>query len=590
MKINNFLTLFLVFLLVLTPIASSNEENNATQNNLTVGDTAVEINENVTALGEEDLGASPEEEYEIGSQEKENELDEVQQVSKIQSLNLEKYLPTSNPKGKYEAKKLGNRKYEYIRIEDGKKFNSISEIRNEMKTDETVKLRDGFEERLNLSAEKVRILVSLKIDPLEVQKEIQNVKEKYKDEEDKFKEEIREISIKYAPETKRQAIEITETKDIIKISDEDLDRIKDKGRELEQVKEQEVREIKNKLSAKTEKVQNEFSDWIRNNGGEIKRELNGLVSVEVPIDLLEEVLDRTEVGYVEVDENLIKPLLDVSTPTVSVSNWWAAGYNGFWTDTAVLDTGVDETHPALETDAEGVSRTFISQDFTSSGTTDDTNGHGTHVAGIIASSDSTYEGVAPGVDAVINAKHLGGVTSDTLAALDWAITNPIDGAEILSNSWGCGNNIWTCSDYQTYCFSNADGETSYSTKFIDAAVDYYDIISVNAAGNEGLCGTYSLTPPADSYNAIVVGAIDDRGTTSRTDDSWLNEPGWFASSVGPTYDERKKPDIVAPGLYIKSTNNGWEGLGSNFVEKSGTSMAAPHVSGAANLLLEYGLS
>ena len=57
-------------------------------------------------------------------------------------------------------------------------------------------------------------------------------------------------------------MEIAETKEIIKITDEDLDRIKDKGRELEQVKEQEVREIKQKLSEKTESIQDNFLDWV----------------------------------------------------------------------------------------------------------------------------------------------------------------------------------------------------------------------------------------------------------------------------------------------------------------------------------------
>jgi len=585
MKINNFFAVFLIFLLLLTPIASSNEENLTIEDNLTVDDIAVELEKNVTDLENGSLDVPLENEI---------ESDDTQLVSEIKSLNLKKYLPSTESKEKYEIRKVGNREYELIKNDEGKKVSSL----NEIKEDKNVKLRVDFEERLNLSNEKVRILVSLNIDPVEIQKEIEDVKEKYKDEEKKFKEEIREISIKYSPKTKQQAIEITQAKNIIKISEEDLDRIKDKGRELEQVKEQEIREIKEKLSAKTEDTQNEFIGWVEDNGGEVKRELDGLVSVEIPIELLEDVLEREDVSFVDLDENLIKPILDVSTPTVGVSNWWTAGYNGFWTDTAVVDTGIDVTHPALATDAEGVSRTFISQDFTSSGTTDDTEGHGTHVAGIVASSDSTYEGVAPGVDKIINAKHLGGVTSDTLAALDWSITNPSDGAEILSNSWGLATD--SCDDVG---FTYSDGETITYTKYIDATVDFYDVISVNAAGNEGTCGTYTLLPPADSYNSIVVGSINDKTTTSRTDDTVAD-----LSSRGPTADNRKKPDLVAPGgdcnfignsciSYVNpiiSVAHDWEGgfLGSNpnFVGFSGTSMAAPHVSGAANLLLEYGLS
>ncbi len=554
MKLNNFLAVFLAFLLLLTPISSSTEE----KQNIVL--------EELNQTFEEDKAVQP---------------------VKIKSVNLEQYLPPKNS-AEYKVKKLGNRKYEYVRNADGKQFNSLDEIKKEAKADEQVKLRAGFEERLNLSNEKVRILVSLKINPLEVQKEIQDIKDEYRDEEDTLKGDIRGISLKYAPKTKRQAVEISEKKEIIKISEEDLDRIKDKGRELERVKEQKVREIKDKLSAATENVQNDFLGWVVSNNGEIKRELDGLVSIEIPVGLLEEVLDRPEVDFVDLDEKLAEPELDISNPTLLPGDWWDAGYDGFWVDIAVVDTGIDETHPALETNAEGAVRTFISQDFTSSGTTDDTRGHGTHVAGIIASSDSTYEGIAPGVDTIINAKHLGGVTSDTLAALDWAITNPSAGAEILSNSWGVkyknpGNS----------CLPNdavrPDGDTYYATKYLDAVTDYYDIIAIKSAGNDGECGAISLSTPGDSYNAIVVGAIDDQGTTSRVDDIIASY-----SSIGPTLDSRKKPDIVAPGTNIKSAAYDWEegflGSNPNFVGMSGTSMAAPHVSGAANLLLEYGLS
>lgn len=597
MKFNNFLVIVIIFLLTITPIASSNEYTPENNESSSIENSSIESDGNISALNPE----PSQESSEIALEEQKNEFNEAILPVEGKSVNIKQYLPTLDTKEKYEIKKLGNREYEYVRNTDGKKFNSLDDIKKDIKSNEQVKLREGFEERLNLSNEKVRILVSLKIDPIEVQKEIQNIKEEYKDEEDKFKEEIRDISLKYAPKTKKQAIEIAETKEIIKISEEDLDKIKDKGKELEQVREQEVRAIKSKLSAKTEKVQNDFLDWVERNDGEIKRELDGLVSIEIPIEMLENVLDRSEVVFVELDEKLAKPELDVSTPTLLPVDWWNAGYNGFWTDTAVLDTGIDETHPALETDAEGVSRAFISQDFTSSGTTDDTEGHGTHVAGIIASSDSTYEGIAPGIDQLINAKHLGGVTSDTLAALDWAITNPNDGAEILSNSWGA-----KYKDSQDNCALNEDvnidGDTYYATKYIDAATDYYDVIAVKSAGNDGKCGDTSLSAPGDSYNAIVVGAIDDKSTTNRADDMVAD-----LSSRGPTLDGRKKPDIVAPGgdcnfigndciSYvnpIQSAAHDWEenfGLNPNFVGFSGTSMAAPHVSGAANLLLEYGLS
>src|SRR3989344_2479588 len=350
MNLNNFFVVFLILLLTLTPIASSDRENDAEENNtLSIENTSSERDKNTSDLESPVLIKENQEAISVKQHkaDEENEPSEAVQPVKIKHVNLEQYLPTSNPTEEYEVKKVGNRKYEYVRSSDGKKLNSIDEM--DIKSDKTVKLREGFEERLNQSAEKVRLLVSLKIDKIKIQSEIQRVKEEYKHEEDKFKGEIRDISIKYNPKNKKQAMEIAQTKDIIKISDADLDKIKEKGRALEQVKEQEVNEIKEKLFEKTEAIQSDFLDWLEDNKGEVKRELNGIVSIEIPIELLEKVLDRPKVGHVEIDENLIKPFLDVSTPTVSVSNWWSAGYNGSWTDTAVLDTGINATHPALFT-------------------------------------------------------------------------------------------------------------------------------------------------------------------------------------------------------------------------------------------------
>ncbi len=501
----------------------------------------------------------------------------------IPTVDLEPYLSHSSLQDIYEVKKIGNGNYEYIGLKDGNSFNSISEFIKPLSTKAI--LGFDFENRINLSSERVGLLVSLRQDLVDVQKELNSIKAKYTSQEDIHINAIREISSQYSSDDKRVTFN---SNVLIEISDVDLVSIKDNGRSLEKVRGLEINEIKNKLYSSLKSSQDDFTNWIIDNGGLVKRELNGFVSVDIPLTLLTDLLERSDVYFVDLDENIIKPLLSVSTPSTNVDSWWAVGYNGSWSDAAVVDSGVDETHPALDVDIDGVPRTFISQDFTESGTSDDELGHGTHCAGIIASSDSPYTGVSPGVDKIINAKHLGGVTSDTLGALDWAINNGVDPAEVLSNSWGL--NIED--DCNSVYFSLSNGNYFSYTLYMDALVDYYDVISVISAGNDGFCGASSVLAPADCYNGIAVGAINDEGTLSRSDDLWLND--YFASAIGPTADGRKKPDIVAPGFEIKSAAHDWEGglLGINpdYVSFSGTSMAAPHVSGAANLLIEYGLS
>ncbi|MEO1576984.1 MAG: S8 family serine peptidase, partial [Pseudomonadota bacterium] len=137
--------------------------------------------------------------------------------------------------------------------------------------------------------------------------------------------------------------------------------------------------------------------------------------------------------------------------------------------------------------------------------------------------------------------------------------------------------------------------------FYDAFVATYDISVAKSAGNGGWGSTSpTITHPATAYNLLAVANMNDRGTTDRTDDVRSS-----SSSVGPTVNNRRKPDISAPGTNIMSTNNSWSGaasgnsdpncwnaaarVGDNFQRCSGTSMAAPHVAAAGVLLNDGGV-
>jgi hypothetical protein len=110
----------------------------------------------------------------------------------------------------------------------------------------------------------------------------------------------------------------------------------------------------------------------------------------------------------------------------------------------------------------------------------------------------------------------------------------------------------------------------------------FDLLTpvVVSAGNRGPSAK-TVGEPGSAYNVIAVGNVDDKGTVSRSDDTIAS-----SSSRGPTGDGRTKPDISAPGTGIMSCNNKWE-TQSNFVAKSGTSMAAPHIAGSVLLILDY---
>ncbi len=315
--------------------------------------------------------------------------------------------------------------------------------------------------------------------------------------------------------------------------------------------------------------------------------LNG-ISAEVPAGAVAGLLDALpQVGRV-LPHGIRTADLNTSVATIGASSWIGAGSNGSGTKVAVLDTGIDVAHPGITppglpsvVTAQGV---FLSAGSTDPGftdnasSTDDIFGHGTHVAGIVAGQDSTYRGVAPGA-AVLNAKcgyrsSEGGSLQDAdiMAAGDWAADQ---GADAFNGSFGS--------------FETTDGSAAL-THFFDAAADDLGISVAIAAGNKYINPNPSLslvnvTVPGDGFNVVTVGAFNDAGTTTHSDNSISS-----FSCVGPLDDGRRKPDLAAPGSQISSANPAWEGAAADYVAWDGTSMATPHVAGAMALLLDYAAS
>ncbi|MCE9634116.1 MAG: S8 family serine peptidase [Planctomycetes bacterium] len=303
------------------------------------------------------------------------------------------------------------------------------------------------------------------------------------------------------------------------------------------------------------------------------------LSARVPAGCLTELSERFADSVARVRRpGVAHAGLNTSNGTLSSSSWWNAGYDGTsTTKIAVLDTGIDDSHPALSGAVSdkavfltvGKTDPFFNDD---SASTDGIHFHGTHVAGIVGSRDATYQGVAKG-GALMNAKCGYKTTSgggsltdpDIFDAGDWAATN---GASGMNCSFG---------SYP----DTTDGSTDMSL-FFDAVASSLGIPVAISSGNSG-SGSATVGVPGDGFNCVTVGSFDDAATSARSDDSLAGY-----SSRGPTLDGRRKPDVSAPGSNIASCSSSWEGAASDFISASGTSMAAPQVAGSFALLLDYG--
>lgn len=251
--------------------------------------------------------------------------------------------------------------------------------------------------------------------------------------------------------------------------------------------------------------------------------------------------------------------LDQSVSQVGAAQAWRLGQTGNGVTVGVLDTGVDGEHPDL------LDAVTDAQDFTGSESGPvDLNGHGTHVASIItgngAAADGRYVGVAPDAH-LLNGRVLDengrGQESWVIAGMQWAAEA---GADIVNLSLGVG------------MFSDGTDPTSRAVDELTASTG---TLFVAAAGNSQRPSDYGISAPATADSALAVGAVD------RTD-----ELADF-SSLGPRMDEAIKPDITAPGVGIvaaRAAEAKFGEPGQSYAALSGTSMATPHVAGAAAIL------
>ncbi|MEV8456728.1 S8 family serine peptidase [Streptomyces sp. NPDC052095] len=251
----------------------------------------------------------------------------------------------------------------------------------------------------------------------------------------------------------------------------------------------------------------------------------------------------------------VEAALKDSVPQVNAPQAWAEGYDGKGTKVAVLDTGIDADHPDVK------DRILESRSFVPGEEVDDKHGHGTHVASTIAgsgaASDGTNKGVAPGADLIVGkvlSNEGSGADSGIIEAMEWA---KAEGADVVSMSLGS---------------SVPDDGSDPMSLAVDALSADGGPLFVIAAGNAYGAGT--IGSPGSAEKALTIAAVDKKD--NRAD----------FSSMGPLVRSNGlKPDLSAPGVDINAAaSQSVPGTTGMYRSMSGTSMATPHVAGAAAIL------
>lgn len=323
--------------------------------------------------------------------------------------------------------------------------------------------------------------------------------------------------------------------------------------------------------------------------GQITKDLKFInaLAVELPAKHIRRLSQNAAIHWISLDAPVIETGCKQCISTTNLKNnynqsvyaskvWNTPPYlQGKGITVAVVDSGINKAHADLK------ERVIAEKNFRSKSGVEDSFGHGTFVAGVIAgngsASNGSYIGIAPKAN-LLNVKVSGALgeahESDVIAGLQWIYEQRAKYKIRVVN-----------------LSINSSVEQSYHKSPLAAACEilwFNGIVVVASSGNNG---SGKLYPPANDPFIITVGATDEMGTATIVDD---NIPAF--SAFGTTKDGFAKPDLVAPGRFIVGplastlstlallhrTNI----IAQNYFMMSGTSVSAPIVSGAVALLLE----
>jgi len=290
---------------------------------------------------------------------------------------------------------------------------------------------------------------------------------------------------------------------------------------------------------------------VSNYGGKVHHSFHIIpaVSARLSEKALARLKEHPQVAYIEDD--VIMRAEAQTTPwginKIDAPTAWGTS-RGAGVHVAILDTGIDYDHPDLDDNIDGgvYFVGLINDGSTNPLHWDDVRGHGTHCAGTVAAEDNTIGVVGVAPEARLHAVKVlndsgSGSTSDVVQGIEWCVDNNID---IASMSFG--------------------GSSTASLQSACNAANSAGVLLVSSAGN-GYGGPVGY--PAAYNSVIAVSATDSSDVIAGL------------SSTGP------QVELAAPGVNVISTVPG-----GTYASKQGTSMACPHVSGVAALVMAAGIA
>ncbi len=329
----------------------------------------------------------------------------------------------------------------------------------------------------------------------------------------------------------------------------------------------------NALKAEAHESQTQLRDWlrVRTVGGDVAEFtplwVTNAISVTGTADVINELAARPEVASIGPDALSLLPALATPEPNlaaVSAPALWDRSLTGQGVVVASLDSGVDVSHPDLVGSWRGGTNSWYDPYGEHPGTPTDMSGHGTATMGVVVGGHSggTSIGMAPGATWVAARVFDDGGASTTTAvhlAFEWLLdpdgdpsTN--DAPNVVNGSWSIGSG------------PGCDLRFQPDLQALRSA----GIVPVFSAGNYGP-GASTSASPANYPEALSVGAVSNQDLV------------YGSSSRGPTTCGGRTevfPDLTAPGVDVTTADR--YGL---YQSVSGTSISAPHVTGALALLL-----